>query len=108
MFKKIKANKLKETIKSLPRILTKHLFAFFMFLVFLALVFGGILFYKYSILAERAEARVFVRTIQIKKDILQRILDKWTEREERFNQAGTKEYSNPFEESGSLLEEEAE
>ena len=94
--KKIKVDKLKNFLKKLPKNLAEHAFRSFMILVAFALIFGGVLFYKYSVLIEKKEPEIFKRPIQFKKDILEKVSDKWAEREIKFNEANTKEYPDLF------------
>lgn len=98
MLKQIKLNKIKEFFKKLPMISGKH--AFFTFLVFLllALILGGFVFYKYSILIEKLEPQLLEKPIQFNEKIYQKILKIWEEREKVFKETETKTYSNPFQE----------
>jgi len=96
--KKIKVDKLNNFLKKLPKNLAEQGFRSFMILVAFALIFGGVLFYKYSVLIEKKEPEISKRPIQFKKDILEKVSDKWVEREIKFNEANTKEYPDLFKE----------
>ncbi|RLC35056.1 MAG: hypothetical protein DRZ76_01190 [Candidatus Nealsonbacteria bacterium] len=74
----------------------EHAFWVFLILVFLALLLGGYMFYKYYILAKRVEPEIKEASLQFKEDLYQTILSEWQEREIRFREAETKEYPDPF------------
>lgn len=96
MKKKIKLGKFDKKIKTLPRFLTEHVFGFFMFLVFIGLILGGILFYQYSFLTEKREPESVSIFVQYKENVLKEILNQWSEREENFKKAETKQYPDFF------------
>lgn len=98
MTKRTKLNQLKKKFKKLPRSLAEHVFGFFMFLVFIALVLGGVLFYQYSFLTEKMEAEVLQLSIQYKENVLKEMSDQWLKREKKFMEADTKQYPNLFKE----------
>ncbi len=104
--KKVRTDKLKKFFEKLPRNLAEHAFRSFMPLVVFALIFGGILFYKYSILIEKKEPQISKQPIQFKKEVLENVSNKWIEREIKFNETDTKEYPDLFEKELSLSEEE--
>ncbi len=85
-------------IKKLPWILAEHAFLTFLFFLFLVLILGGFIFYKYSILVEKKEPEILGKTFQFEEKTYQEILKEWQEREEKFEMASEKEYSNPFQE----------
>ncbi|MDP2967333.1 MAG: hypothetical protein Q8N87_02900 [bacterium] len=93
---KIKFNKIKIFFKKLPRILGEKAFLTFLFLLFISLILGGIIFYKYSILAEKAEPRIIEKPLQFKEKVYQKVLDEWEAREKRFKETELKEYPDPF------------
>jgi len=92
------SRKLKSACNNFLGCLAGHpLFAFVtIFLIVLAL--GGGLFYKYGVLAERAEPKAGEGIIQFRADLYQQILKDWQERQERFQSAGSQQYLNPFQE----------
>lgn len=90
--KRIKTDKLEKFLKKLPRNLAKNAFRSFMILVCLALIFGCVLFYKYSVLAEKKQPEVLKKPIEFKENIFKNILEKWDEREVKFNAADAKKY----------------
>jgi len=56
--RKIKLKKIKEFLIKLPGILANQAFLSFLGLLFLALIFGGILLYKYEILVQKEKVEV--------------------------------------------------
>jgi len=78
------------------RWLAEHTFWIFLASVLLALILGGIIFYKYYILVRGAEPEIQEVPLQFKKDLSQEILAEWANREKRFQEAQTKEYPDPF------------
>ena len=94
--KKIKTDKLKKFFEELPRNLAEQWFRSFLILVAFALIFGGILFYQYSILIEKKEPEISKSPIQLKEKILNKVSDKWIEREIKFNGTETKNYPDLF------------
>ena len=94
--KKIKTDKLKKFFEKLPRSLAEQCFRSFLILVAFALIFGGVLFYKYSILIEKKEPEISKSPIQLKEQILNKVSDKWLEREIKFNGTETKNYPDLF------------
>ena len=106
MFKNIKINKttLREFIKwlakvkKLPWILGKHAFLIFLVLLFLFLIMGGFVFYKYNILIKNTEPKISEKTLQFEERAYQNVLAELQNREKRFNEAPQKEYKDPFQE----------
>jgi len=96
MIKKIKLKKLKKRLKQVPKSLADHVFGFFMLLVFIFLILGGIIFYQYSFLTEKMQPVALPATVQYKENAFNEILDQWSKREERFQEAETKQYPDLF------------
>jgi len=61
-----------------------------------AFIFGGFIFYKYNILAQKAEPEITEKPLQFKEKTYQDVLKIWQEKEKRFNEADLKEYPDPF------------
>ena len=101
-------NRLKKLKNSLKKIFWKMgenpLLTFFLLLI-LVLIFGGLIFYQYSFLAEKKEPQIIERPIQFKEELYQKILEEWEIRQKNFDQAGQKEYRDLFRASPSPVEE---
>jgi len=97
LLRKLKgAGKIKIFFKKLPRILGENTFLTFLFLLLISLILGGIIFYKYSILAEKAEPQIIEKPLQFEEKIYQKILNEWEARGRRFEETELKEYPDLF------------
>jgi len=92
MLKRIEFNKIREFF----RILGEEAFLFFLVLIFLALILGGFLFYKYSFLVEKAKLEILEEPLQFEEKTYQEVLKIWKEREKIFQEADLKQYPDPF------------
>jgi len=110
---KINLKKTKIFLRKLPRILGEKAFLFFLALLFLVLIFSGLVFYRYSFLIQKQipDISQLEQPIQFKEKTYQDVLSIWQKKERRFQEAETKTYPNPFqvvipniEESTSTLE----
>ena len=98
MAKKIKIDKI-------PWILAEHAFLASLILFLITLAIGGLLFYKYIILLEQGpQSEQTDQTFLLREDIYQQVLEHWQKDEEKFQQADSKQYPNPF--MKTLLESE--
>ena len=92
-------NRLKKLKNSLKKIFWKMgenpLLTFFLLLI-LVLIFGGLIFYQYSFLAEKKEPQIIERPIQFKEELYQKILEEWEIRQKNFDEAEQKEYRDLF------------
>jgi len=102
---KINKKKIKKFFKKLPLKIAEHAFSASIFLSLLAIVFAGLLLYKYTNLAKKAEAEQQDQSFILKKNIYQEVLVIWQENEQKFQQADSKQYPNPFISSQSELTE---
>ena len=88
--------KLKDKLSKFGRISAEHAFLSFLVLAFIALLIGGLLFYQYSILVQRAEPQINQEPIQFKEKLYQKVLKQWQARDERLEEAQEKEYLDIF------------
>ena len=93
---KIETKKIKKFLKGLPRVLAERAFLTFLFLFLMVLIIGGIVFYKYNVLAKKAEPQILEQPLQFQEKTYQSVLKVWQEKEKRFKAADFKEYLNPF------------
>jgi len=105
MIIKERINKVKKPLSQLPLIITTHAFWACLILFILSLAIGANLFYKYNILAQRAEPEGLEQAVLFKEKTYQQVLKIWQEREKRFQEADFKEYPDPFLESVPFPEE---
>ena len=78
------------------RSLARHAFLSFLVLLLVSLLLGALLFYKYSYLTAKTEPEVSDKTTQFKKDLFQKVIDEWQNRQERSEGADTKKYLDSF------------
>lgn len=93
---KIKINQTRKFLGKLSLTIARHAFLACLFLFLLALVFGTFLFYKYYILAQKAELGLLDRPVLLREKAYQEVLRAWQEHEKRFEEIDFKEYPDPF------------
>ena len=93
---KIETNKIKYFFKKIPRVFGENAFFASICFIILSLILGGLIFYKYSILAQKTKIDITEETFKFREKTYQEILIIWQEREEKFNQTDLKQYSDPF------------
>lgn len=93
---KIKIRKFKKFLKNLPLAIAQHAFLACLLLFFSALIFGGLLFYKYSILVQKTKLEDLSWGFYLEEETYQQVLKVWQEQEQKFQEADSKEYPNPF------------
>ncbi|MDI6603244.1 MAG: hypothetical protein QME57_03980 [Patescibacteria group bacterium] len=93
---RLKIKKIKEFLKRLPRTLGERAFFVFLGLLLLALIFGGIIFYKYNILVKKVKVQIIEEPLQFQEKAYQDILKIWQEKEKKFQETDLKQYPNPF------------
>ena len=92
----IKIKQLKESLKKIFwKIGENPLPTFFILLIF-ALIFGGLIFYQYSFLAEKKEPQIVEKPLQFKEALFQKILEEWQARQKKFEESDFKEYRDLF------------
>lgn len=98
--KKIKEiKKTKKFLSNIPLNIAKHAFLSSLVIILLSLILGALLFYKYTVLAEKAGNEDLGQKHLLEEKLYQRVLDVWQEREKTFQQASIKDYPNPFSEN---------
>ncbi|MDI6591775.1 MAG: hypothetical protein QME61_02485 [Patescibacteria group bacterium] len=92
----MKLKKIRQFLIKLPKTLAESTFLTILIFLFLALVFGGLIFYKYSFLVEKKKPEVFEKAIYFNEKAFQEVLNIWEEREKKFKQTELKEYPDLF------------
>jgi hypothetical protein len=92
----IKTKKIKDWFFKLPLALAKRSFLVSLVLILFALVFGGLVFYKYDILANKNSPQPEVVSLKFADAAYQRILAEWQARQEKFEAADFRNYPDPF------------
>ncbi len=93
---KIKIERIKNLFKKLPKTLALHPFLSFWGLLSIALILGGFVFYRYSILAEKLEIETARELLKFKQETYQEVINQWQQREESLENINSKQYINPF------------
>ncbi len=83
-------------LKKLPRALGENAFLTSLIFFAIAMILGGIAFYKYSILAEKEEPKLSEMLLYFDEKNLQDVLKFWQDRQIKFQEADSKQYLNPF------------
>lgn len=94
--RKIKFDKIKGFFRRVPRFLGEHAFLGSLLLIFLALIFGTIVFYKYSILAGQRKIEISEKPLYFDEKIFEDILKILDERERKLEEAGIKKHPDLF------------
>jgi len=92
--------KMKGTKGSFKKILLKlgeRAFLIFLGLFIIVLILGAVIYYQYNILAKKKEVQAIKEPLQFQEKTYQSVFRIWQEREKKIEEAGLKEYSNPFE-----------
>ena len=93
---RIKLNKIQNIFKKLPKNLAQNPFLAFLGFLTLALMLGAIIFYQYSILADRKIPEITEQPLKFQEKTYQTILTEWQKRSQNLLGIDTEEYSNPF------------
>lgn len=86
----------KEKIKKFFYFLGIHVFSIILIFIFIDLLIGGWLFYKYVILANQQELDAQVDSFKFDENAYQNVLIELEERDKIFNDSSPKNYANPF------------
>lgn len=92
----IKLGKIKDYFLDILSWLAEHLFLTFLILIFISLLFGSAVFYKYYFLPKKIEPALSQEAIKFQENVYSRIIQEWQSRGERFEAAKTKKYPDPF------------
>ena len=93
---RIKFVKTKNIFVKLPRFLGERAFLTFLGFAAIAIILGGFIFYKYSVLTKKAELEVVPKSIHFNEELYQKILEEWEIREQKFQETDFKTYPDPF------------
>ncbi len=93
---KFKTKKIKDFFKKLPKILGERAFLAFLIFLFVVFIFGGIIFYKYDILVQRANPQITEMPLQFEEKNYENVLKIWQEKEVKFKASDSKTYPDPF------------
>ena len=88
--------KIKDCFSGSCRYLAEHAFLIFLVLVFISLIFGGFLFYKYSFLIDKNEPKIDIAVVRLNEGLCQKVVAQWQDRQGRFDGASEKSYPDSF------------
>ena len=98
--KEIDFNKIKDLAQQALNMLAKKASWFFLFLIILYLILGGVLIYKYSISVQKteiwSEEKEQKKQNEFEKNDYQKILEDWKTKKIEFDKIDKKIYPNPF------------
>jgi len=93
---KINISKLKNFLTKLPWIIARHAFFSCLVLFLLAVAFGFLIFYKCQILNNSADFENIEPSYLLDYRAYDSVLEKNKKEKQKFQQADSKEYLNPF------------
>ena len=96
LFPGLKLNKTKKSLLNFSRMLVEHLFLTSLVVIFISLILGATVFYKYYMLSQNTEPELGTGITKFKENTYQKILEEWQSGGERFEAAKTKAYPDPF------------
>ncbi len=86
----------KKDFKKFFWLLGRHIFSVIILMVFLELLFGAFLVYKYTVMAESQDHGGKMEDFKFDEGSYQNLLLKLQEREARFDEILEEKYANPF------------
>lgn len=92
----MKLRKIGSFFKKLPRVLGENSFLTFLGLLFVSLVLGALVFYKFSFLVGKEKLEITEESLRFQEKTYQAVLDEWQKRDERLSEINLKLYSDPF------------
>lgn len=96
MINKINLKKLKLFLKRVPGILAEKAVLTLFALIFLALVFGAFIFYRFSLLFESRLAPFEEEPLEFREELCRKFLETLDEKERRFEETELKSYPDFF------------
>jgi len=92
----MKLKKIKLFFKKFPRVLGENSFLTFLGLLFVSLVLGIFVFYKFSFLVSKEKPEITEESLQFQEKTYQAVLDEWQKRDKRLLEINLKLYPDPF------------
>jgi hypothetical protein len=93
---KIKFEKIRKIITALPVMMARRAFLTFLFLLFLAVGMGAVLFYRSGYFTQKSDLGGGEYKTGINDKVYQDVLNQWQKDNQRFNDADSKIYKNIF------------
>lgn len=92
-------------IKAVPKIFNpkkvclyfgRHAFLFLLCIIFVEVILGALLYYKYAFLPENQTPQINSSTLRFSESDYYGILEEWQKRDERLQEPADENYENPF------------
>jgi len=83
-------------IKKICFFFGNHAFGLILSIIFIELILGGLIFYKYAFLAEKAEPEIGSNNFEFKENYYQEILKEWEQRDIKFQEQFGQNIKSPF------------
>ena len=99
-FRIIKLKQIEASCRAIPRVLAERSFLASLLFLLLALVLGGILYYRYDFLASKNEPQPNEVSLKLQREAYLSVLTEWQEGLTKFESADFKNWSDPFFNSG--------
>jgi len=93
---KIKLEQIRTSCKAIPRVLAEKSFLTSLLFIFLALILGGILYYRYDFLVSKSEPQPNEVSLKLQNEAYLSVLAEWQERLAKFEAADFKNWPDPF------------
>lgn len=92
----IKLKVIKKFLKKLIWTIGANPLVAFFVLFFLSLVIGGLVFYRYGFLAEKAQIQIIETPLQFEKDLFEEISQEWQIRQDRSEEVTFRKFPDLF------------
>ena len=92
----MKLRKIGSFFKKLPRVLGENSFLTFLGLLFVSLILGALVFYKFSFLVGKEKPEITGGSLRFQEKTYQAVLDEWQKRDKRLSEINLKVYPDPF------------
>ncbi len=92
----MKLRKIGSFFKKLPRVLGENSFLTFLGLLFVSLVLGALVFYKFSFSVGKEKPEITEASFRFQEKTYQAVLDEWQKRDQRLSEINLKLYPDPF------------
>ncbi|MFH1036758.1 MAG: hypothetical protein V1756_01655 [Patescibacteria group bacterium] len=93
---KIVFKNIRNIVGQIPRVLAENSFFVVIVSIILTVALGAVVFYKYDILVKKSELQNPDVPFKFQEKIYEEIIGEWQDREKIFNEAGSKQYMDPF------------
>ncbi len=93
---KTHSKSLKRKLKTFVWLVGERAFVSFLAIIFLAFLAGGLLFYRYAYIVAHQDFEIEAHVIELDENLYEQFLENYAARRAKFQEAESKEYTNPF------------